>query len=221
MTTTLNARNLTLDDVTLDDVHRLFNLQEQANGIFASLLALEAVSEAEIQDLMNIRDDFRPYLRAGKMSEGVVKAMTIFPLLRLAGFYRPPVRLSIEEGIAVIEILDEDTRIIGRFDILALNFARKAIDQSPFWILVIEAKEGLTNVWAGLPQLLTYAHTSLKSQSAVWGLVANGLNYQFVHLQAGDPAAYQIMPMLNLIESDDLSQLLQVLKAICKLEFSV
>jgi len=216
MTTTLNAR-----DLTLDNVHHLLNLQQQVNGVFTSLLTLETVSEAEMQDLTDIRDDFQPYLNAGKMSEGVVKAMTIFPLLRLAGFYRPPIRLSIEEGIATIEITDEDTRITGRLDILAVNFAQKAIDHSPFWILVIEAKEGLTNAWAGLPQLLTYAHQSLKSQPSVWGLATNGLNYQFIHIQAGDPSIYQLMPMLNLVESDHLSQLLRVLKSICKLEFSV
>ncbi|NJL22652.1 MAG: restriction endonuclease subunit R [Leptolyngbyaceae cyanobacterium SM1_3_5] len=213
MTTTLNARNL-----TLADVHRLLNFQRQTGGIFASELSLESLTEAEQQELICIRDDFQPYIDAGKMSEGIVKALTVFPLLRLAGFYRPPIRLSIEEGIDEIRLESEDTRVTGRMDILAVSAAERSA--SPFWILVIEAKEGLSNVWAGLPQLLTYTHKSLEPQSSVWGLATNGLNYQFIQVQAGNPAIYRLMPLLNLLELDDLLQLLQVLKAIRKLNFS-
>lgn len=213
MTTTLNARNL-----TLADVHRLLNFQMQTDGIFTSELSLETLTEIEQQELICIRDDFQPYIAAGKMSEGIVKALTVFPLLRLAGFYHSPIRLSIEEGIDEIHIESEDTRITGRMDILAVNCAERTAP--PFWILVIEAKEGLTNTWAGLPQLLIYTHKSLEHQSSVWGLTTNGLNYQFIRVQFGDPIIYRLMPLLNSFESDDLLQLLQVLKAIRKQNFS-
>ncbi|MBD2089303.1 restriction endonuclease subunit R [Microcoleus sp. FACHB-1515] len=213
MSTTLNARNL-----TLADVHRLLNFQMQTDGKLTSELSLEPLTEAEQQELICIRDDFQPYIAAGKMSEGIVKALTVFPLLRLAGFYRSPIQLSIEEGIDAICIDTEDTKVTGRMDILAINHVERT---SPlFWILVIEAKEGLSNVWAGLPQLLTYTYKSLDHQSSVWGLATNGLNYQFVQVQAGNPAIYRLMPLLNLIESDHLLQLLQVLKAIHNLNFS-
>lgn len=39
----------------------------------------------------------------------------------MAGFYRPPIKLSLEESIAEINIEDEDTTITGRIDILAVN----------------------------------------------------------------------------------------------------
>lgn len=213
MTTTINARNL-----TLADVHRLLNFQRQTGGIFTSELSLETLTEMEQQELICIRDDFQPYIDAGKMSEGIVKALTVFPLLRLAGFYHSPIRLSIEEGIDEIYIESEETRITGRMDILAVDDAERTAPS--FWILVIEAREGLTNAWAGLPQLLTYTHKSLEHQSSVWGLTTNGLNYQFVQIQSGDPVIYRLMPLLNLFESDHLSQLLQVLKSIRKLKFS-
>jgi hypothetical protein len=211
--TTLNASNL-----TLDDVHRLCAFQRQYNGSFTPLLSLEPITELEQQELIRVWHDFEPYITAGKMSEGVVKAMTTFPLMRTAGFYSPPIRLSIEEGIAAIHIVNENTRITGRFDILAVNSEQLTAASTLFWVLVIETKEGLANVWAGLPQLLAYAYKSLEYQNSVWGLATNGLNYQFVYIQSENPPTYQLMPLLNLYELESSIRLLQVLKAICKLQ---
>jgi hypothetical protein len=210
--TTLNASNL-----SLDDVHRLCGFQRQYNGSFTPLLSLEPITELEQQELIRIWQDFEPYVTADKMSEGVVKAMTTFPLMRTAGFYSPPMRLSIEEGIAAINIVNENTRITGRFDILAVNSDQLTAANTSFWVLVIETKEGLANVWAGLPQLLVYASKSLEYQSSVWGLATNGLNYQFVYIESENSPTYQLMPLLNLFELESSIRLLQVLKAICKL----
>ena len=41
----------------------------------------------------------------------------------------------------------------------------------------IEASE-----YVGIAQMLTYAHTSLAQQSAVWGLITNSFTYQFFYL---------------------------------------
>jgi len=68
-----------------------------------------------------------------------------------------------------------------------------------------------------LPQLLTYAYNSLKGQPSVWGLVTNGLQYLFVQIRQGNSPTYQLMPMFDLMYSEPAIQLLQVLKAICKL----
>lgn len=65
-----------------------------------------------------------------------------------------------------------------------------------------------------MPQLLTYAHTSLKHQELVWGLTTNGTDYRFILLRRGTPATYQQMPLLNLIDKDSAIQLLQILKAL-------
>lgn len=213
--TTLNARNL-----TLDEVHRLLHFRREVNGSFTPLLTLEPLTEQEQQELVQIRNDFEPYLDTGKISEGVVKAMTIFPLLRLAGFYHPPMRFRIEEGIGEIATDDEDTRITGRFDIVAVDCVRQTSLGTPFWILVVEAKEGSFSPWVGLPQLLTYAYKSLQTQSTVWGLVATGSLYQFVYLEAGETPIYRLMPLLNLFETAETDRLLQVLKAIRRSEYA-
>lgn len=126
-----------------------------------------------------------------------------------------------EEDIADIDIEDEDTKITGRMDILAVNKAQQTADNIYFWILVIETKNSLADVLAGLPQLLTYTFKSLEHQTSVWGLVTNGARYQFVYLQAGNPPTYQLMPLLNLMESEPSIQILQVFKAICKLQNTV
>ena len=82
---------------------------------------------------------------------------------------------------------------------------------------IIETKNSLIDVIAGLPQLLTYADKILDNQTSVWGLVSNGARYQFVYIQPGERPTYQLMPLLNLMDSEPAIQILESLKAICQL----
>ncbi|MEO1430995.1 MAG: restriction endonuclease subunit R [Cyanobacteria bacterium J06633_8] len=207
--TILQSKNL-----SIGDIHRLFNYQRQYNESFQSLLTLEPLTEFEQQEVLQIRTDFDNYIIESKVLEGLVKALTVFPLMRLAGFYRSPIKIALEENIQDIVIEDEDTKVSGRLDILAVNKAKLNAVKSYFWVLVIEAKNSEIAVSAGLPQLLTYAYDCLKNQKSVWGLTTNGREYQFVYIQQGNPPTYQLMPLLNLMESERAIELLQVLKAI-------
>jgi hypothetical protein len=204
-------------NLSLEDVQRLLGFQENYNDSFTSLLSLEALTELEQQELLQIRDDFDRYLTAGKVSEGQVKFLVIAPLMRLAGFYKYPIQIKLEEDIAEIKIEDENTTITGRLDILAVNKIRKLTDKTFFWVLLIESKNSSISPFEGLPQLLTYASESLQYQKSVWGLVSNGQYYQFVYIQQGNPTTYHLMPLLNLMEPKRAVELLQVLKAICGL----
>ncbi|AFZ23988.1 hypothetical protein Cylst_1716 [Cylindrospermum stagnale PCC 7417] len=209
----LNAQNL-----SLEDVQRLFGFQEQYADTFTQfLLSLEPLTEVEQKELLQIRDDFRRYLTAGKVSEGQVKFLALAPLMRLAGFYRYPIEIILEENIENIEIADEDTIVKGRLDILAVTKAKPTKVNAYFWVLLIESKNSQIDVFTGLPQLLTYAYKSLERQNFVWGLVTNGRSYQFVYIQQKEVAIYHLMPLLNLMESPRAIELLQVLKAICQL----
>ncbi|AVH73031.1 restriction endonuclease subunit R [Nostoc sp. 'Lobaria pulmonaria (5183) cyanobiont'] len=210
MTLTVEASSL-----SLNDVHRFLKVEKLLNGSFTDFLSLELLSEFEQQDLLRIRNDFDRYLSAGKISEGLVKFITIAPLMRLAGFYDVPIRLTMEDSIA-IAIEDEDRRITGRMDILAINNPQSNI-APPFWVLVIETKNSSVNVIEGLPQLLTYAFKSIEQQPSVWGLVTNGQLYQFIYLRHDNQSTYELMPLLNLSQSPDAIELLQVFKAVCKL----
>jgi hypothetical protein len=205
--------NLKAKELSLGQVHSLLGFVPLPRGTFAQRLHLEPLTEFETQELKLIQDDFNSYLTEGRVLEGLVQALTTYPLLRLAGFYRAPIQLSIEQNIADIAIEDEDTTITARLDILAFNKTRQLEADRFFWVLVIESKNSAAAPASGLPQLLTYAYRSLDYQD-VWGLVTNGELHQFVHIQRGNPPTYQLMPTLNLLEAQAGSQLLQVLKAI-------
>lgn len=211
MTLILEASNL-----SLNDVHRFLKLEDRVAVNFTDFLILEPITELEQQDLLRIINDFRRYWADKKISEGMVKFLTLAPLMRLTGFDDAPIKMTMEDSLS-ISVEDEDTTIMGRMDILAVKNAQSPTAPN-FWILVIEVKNSKIDVFEGLPQLLTYAFKSLKEQSSVWGLASNGLRYQFVHLSQGNPPIYQILPELNLIDRDRSLQLIQVLKAICKLQ---
>ena len=200
--------------LTLKEVHHLFNFQEQYDGSFSALLSLEPISEVEQQELLNIRKDFRPYLAEGQVSEGQILLIAVAPLLRLAGYYHYPIQIKVEENIAKIEIPDEETTITGRLDLLAINKNRETSENIHFWIIIVETKGSSAAPRVGIPQLLTYAYKSLESQASVWGLATNGVEYQFIYIQQGNPSIYQYMSLLNLLETESAQKLLQVLKAI-------
>ena len=188
----------------------------QMNGSVTALLSLENLTEFERQQLLEIREDFNNYLIAGKISEGQVKFLFLSPLMKLARFFHHPVEITLEENIEQINIEDDDTVITGRMDILGVKNAQAA-GLPRFWILLIEAKNSEANELNGLPQLLTYAFKSLEQQESIWGLTTNGVGYRFVYIQSGEPPTYQLMPEMNLIDSERAVELLQVLKA-CKLQ---
>lgn len=212
MTTTLDARNL-----SLEIVRQLFKFEEQFNNSFTSLLSLESLTEFEQQELLQIQNIFRSYYGAGKISEGQIKFLFLAPLMKLAGFYRTNIKITLEENIADISVEDEDRIIKGRMDILAVNKTEGRTTTTPFWILVIEAKNSSLNAFDGLPQLLAYAYKGIEQQSSVWGLTTNGMDYQFVYIQQGNPPIYQLLPKLDITRVESSIELLQVLKAISQI----
>jgi hypothetical protein len=212
------TQNLEASQLSLNDVRRLLKLEEQEGDAFTDFFSLEPLSELEQQEILKIRTDFRRYLSAGKVSAKLVKFLVLSPLMRLAGFFDIPIVLTMEDSIP-IEVEDGDTLIKGRLDILAVNQPDAELAAAQFWILVVEAKNSAIDPWAGLPQLLTYAYKSLQQQSSVWGLTTNGRNYQFVYLTRGNPCTYQILPDLSLTDRERSLLLVQVLKAICKLQY--
>ncbi|MFP4413122.1 MAG: restriction endonuclease subunit R, partial [Coleofasciculus sp.] len=64
------------------------------------------------------------------------------------------------------------------------------------------------------------AYQRLESQVGIWGLTTNGLDYQFIYIQPGNPPTYQLFPELSLIRPEQSIQLLQVIKTICRLHYS-
>lgn len=218
------TQNLEASQLSLNDVRRLLKLEELEGEGFTDFFSLEPLTESEQQELLKLRNDFRRYLSAGKVSEELVKFLVLSPLMRLTGFFEIPIVLTMEDSIP-IEVEDGDTLIKGRLDILAVNQPDAELAAAQFWILVVEAKNSALAKpskriapWAGLPQLLTYAYKSLQQQSSVWGLTTNGESYRFVRVTRGNPCTYQILPDLSLIDRERSLLLAQLWKAICKLQ---
>ena len=99
--TTLNARTL-----TLRDVHQQLGYRKLPGEAFATVLSLAPLSDYEQLDLARIRTDFESYLLDSKVVEGQVKLLAVGPLLRLAGFYSAPLKISLEQNIADIVVED-------------------------------------------------------------------------------------------------------------------
>ncbi|MGK7945428.1 MAG: restriction endonuclease subunit R [Microcystaceae cyanobacterium] len=209
--TIIKAHNL-----TLKEVHYYLKFQKLPYCSFESFLQLEPLSEVDKSEIAQISIDFDNYLLEGEVKESMVMALSIFPLLRLAGFYRSPIQMRIEEEIERIYVEDEEVEITGRMDLICLNKETKKLSETGFYILVIEAKNSKLNASDGLPQLLTYAHKSLTQQNSVWGLTTNGLYYEFFYIQQNGHPTYQPLPSLHLLETNASETLLQVLKAICQ-----
>ena len=94
--------------------------------------------------------------------------------MQLASFYRFPIKIQLEEDIADILIEDEDTKITGWMDILAVNKAKRTTHNTYFSVLVIESKNSSVAESERLAQLLTCAYESLENQASVWRLSTNG-----------------------------------------------
>lgn len=209
MTVTVFAKNL-----SLGEVHQRFGFERSYGDRFDSVLTLEPLTEFELAEVAQIREDFDRYLVGDRVSEGMVKLLSLFPLLRLAGFYRYPIELKLEENIAPIQVKDEDAIVTGRLDALAVVSAQENSEAIPFWALLVEAKNSEISAMAGLPQLLTYAFEPLQQQGQMWGLVTNGLDYLFVWMEAGEGLRYRLMPQLHFMDAGPGQEVLRVLKAI-------
>jgi hypothetical protein len=195
--------------LSLKDVHQRLGYQRHYADRLDEFLTLENLTPTETTELMNIRSEFDRYLVDGTVLEGQVRILSVNPLLRLSGFNRSPITIRVETAIAPIEL--PESKITGRMDLLAI---RTREDGPEFWVLVVESKESGADAMQGLSQLLTYAYAGLQGQRSVWGLTTNGINYQFVNIQAGQSPQYFLLPELSLLHRESALSLLQVLKAI-------
>jgi len=100
------------------------------------------------------------------MSEEAVKMVVLSPLLDLAGFYQPPLRLK---DFIEISAEDEGAIVKGSIDVLVI--------QKRFWVLVIEAKSTKFDVLIALPQALAYMLNDPNPNQPNFGLLVNGREF--------------------------------------------
>lgn len=180
---------------------------------------LPELTNGEIQALEEVKQDYL-HLEKYPLLEPIVKMVVLSPLLRLAGFYRPPFYLLAEKEVQ-LESYDDALLVRGRIDVLVFT--------PQFWVLVVEAKKAEFSLDAALPQALFYMLGQQEQTKARYGFVTNGSEFQFLKLEALPPEATEgtITPPptssslswqygrsypLSIYRGDDLQQVLRGLK---------
>jgi len=168
---------------------------------------LPQFTDLEKQLLDEVRSDYR-YLSESIMLEVIVKMVVLSPLLRLAGFYRPPFDITAEKEID-LSSFDEETIIKGRIDIL--------IFKPEFWITVIETKRKQYSLEAGIPQALAYMLSNPQPDKPLLGFVTNGGEYRFLKLTKESTPKYAQSDLFSIDSRNDLYTVLRVLKHMAQL----
>ncbi|HLO52207.1 MAG TPA: type I restriction endonuclease [Kamptonema sp.] len=196
-------------NVILHDLKDKFGLERTDNHEFFREWQddLPELTDAEKQALDEVKGDYQ-HLSEYPMLEPIVKLVVLGPLLKLAGFYRPPFYLSAEKEVE-ISSEDEGTIVTGRLDLLVFT--------PEFWILVIEAKKAQYSLEAGIPQALAYMLGSPNPEKPAFGFITNGPNFIFLKLiQQGTPK-YGRSHFFSLDNEDDLYTVLRILKRLGQL----
>ncbi|MDJ0729279.1 MAG: restriction endonuclease subunit R [Crocosphaera sp.] len=167
---------------------------------------LPELREQEKLNLDEVKLEFRHLLEYG-MSEPIVKMVVLSPLLKMAGFFRPPFNITAEKSVEVSE--EDDLLIRGRLDLLVF--------QPEFWILVVEAKGLAYSIEKGLAQLLAYMLGSPNHHKPVFGLISNGANFKFLKLIREDQPIYCESISFSLDRGDDLYLVLRILKKMAQI----
>jgi hypothetical protein len=158
--------------------------------------------------LDQVQNDYFDQLRQGQLSEGLIKLVIVSPLLHLAGFYRHPYQVRLEEPVQV-EITEGNTTWRGRIDALVV--------QNKLWVVVVESKGGAFGIDQAIPQALGYVVAAPDPQYPVYGLVTNGSSYAFLKLVRQPEALYSVSDVWLLLPGRPiLHRVLGVLRAIAQ-----
>lgn len=198
-------------DISLEDLKSQFSLQPAAQADFFSEWQsewqgeLSALSELEQQQLIRVQQNYLNLSGRRNFSEEAVKMVVLSPLLDLAAFYQSPFGLQTEESVELISE-DEGFTVRGKIDVLV--FLQR------LWVLVIEAKSTQFDVLSALPQALTYLLNAPNREKPAYGLLVNGREFVFVKLMHQPTPTYARSFALSVERSNELAQVLSILKAI-------
>ncbi|MGB5595798.1 MAG: restriction endonuclease subunit R [Crocosphaera sp.] len=199
------VQTIQADKLQLHDLKSKFGLEYSSDAqLFPEWRNnLPELTEQETSNLDDVKVEFRHLLEYG-MLEPIVKMVVLSPLLKMAGFFRPPFNMTAEKSVEVFE--EDDLSIRGRLDLLVF--------QPDFWILVVEAKGLAYSIEKGLPQLLGYMLGSPHPEKPLLGLITNGATFKFIKLIREDPPIYCESIPFSLDRGDDLYTVLRILKKI-------
>ncbi|AKE62856.1 hypothetical protein MYAER_0496 [Microcystis aeruginosa NIES-2549] len=191
--------------IALDETR--FNLSLTEDGAFfpewkSDLLALSSHEKKSLDELI------QKYLyqrSAGQLLEETVTLLLVSPLLAIAGFYDPPLRVRAEESVS-LTVDDGEEILSGRIDVLVwLN---------QFWVVIVESKKTALSVWTALPQTLAYLMANPRTEKPGFALVTNGDDILLVKLRANAHHYALSRVFAPFISREELYRVLQIFKHI-------
>ncbi len=202
------VQTIAIGNLSLPELEEKQNLQlADEPGFFPEWHQdLPRLLDDERQLIDHVQQGYFDQIRNRQISEGLIKLVIVSPLLYLAGFYRRPFEVKLEESV---ELTLEDGSEVwrGRIDALVI--------QEQLWVLVVESKASAFGVDAALPQALGYMLTNPNPARPTYGLITNGGSFLFLKLVHAPQPRYAVSDVLLLLPGRNcLYQVLQVLKAI-------
>lgn len=195
-------------DVTLTQLRESFELVPELDERFFrewqdNVPELEAEAKVSLEE---VKADFL-HLSRYDLLEPIVKMVVLSPILRLAGFYRDPFYVMAEKKV---ELLSEDGDLLVRGMVDLIVFHPK------IWIVSVEAKRSYYSLEAAIPQALFYMLRQAEMGQAVFGLVTNGREFQFLKLVKGEVSRYALSYTLSLNRDGDLVQVVRSLRRLAQ-----
>ncbi len=196
-------------DVTLTQLRESFGLVPELDNLFFrewqdDVPELEAEASTALEE---VKVDFL-HLSRYDLLEPIVKMVVLSPILRLAGFYRDPFYVMAEKKV---ELLSEDGDLLVRGMVDLIVFHPK------IWIVSVEAKRSYYSLEAAIPQALFYMLGQATEGQAVFGLVTNGREFQFLKLIKGQVSRYALSYTLSLNRDGDLVQVVRSLRRLAQI----
>jgi hypothetical protein len=201
----MTTQTIAAHTLKLQDLKTRFNLQKaEAEDFFGEWLEEGLpLTEVERTALDRVKRNYL-YLLEYPVMESIVKMVVLSPILDLAGFYEPPLRVDGEANIQV-SAEDEGELIQGYIDVLSV--------QGAFWITVIEAKNSEFSITKAIPQALAYMLANPHPDRSTFGLVLNGSEFLFLKLVQGVVPVYATSNLFSMLNrGNDLHRVFQILK---------
>lgn len=203
------VQTIRAENISLYDLITRFGLQRTDDAQFFREWQddLPQLTDLEKQALDEVKGEYL-YLSERSLVEEIVKLVVLSPLLKLAGFYRPPFYLTAEKEVRIVSE-DEQTQITGRIDVLVFH--------PEFWVTVIEAKRAAYSLEAAIPQALAYMLGNPHQEKPAFGFVTNGSEFRFLKLVKQERPKYAQSHLFSLDRGDDLYSVVSILKQISQL----
>ncbi|MBD1831441.1 restriction endonuclease subunit R [Cyanobacteria bacterium FACHB-472] len=199
-------------DITLRGLEKEFGLLPSKNKNFFTEWAdnLPQITSEEQHFLDGVKEEYLHLIERRPMLEDLVKMVVLSPLLKLAGFYRPPYEIETEKSVTISD-KDEDGVIVqGKIDILVL--------QSELWVVVLESKRPLFSLDIAIPQILAYMLANPHSDKSTFGFISNGSHFRFIKLTKQDTPQYALSDEFTLYRrGNELYSVLSILKRLGEL----